>query len=206
MAEFTIAQLGPRERAQLLTALVAPRPIAFVSTLNANGAGNLAPFSFFMAGGYNPMSVAIAPLRLRDGAEKDTLRNVRETGEFVINIATHDLVAKLNMASFDYPADVDEFDVTGLSRAPSTLVKPPRVAEAVASLECRVFQIIPHGSGPSAGTYVIGEVVYVHVSDAALSGGIPDNRKIEHVARLGAHAYARITPATLFDLERPHSP
>lgn len=206
MAEFDVAQIAARERAGLLTALVAPRPIAFVSTLSAAGVGNLAPYSFFMAGGYSPLSVAFAPVLPRDGTEKDTLRNVRETGEFVINVATFDLVARLNQASFDYPALVDEFDEAGLTRVASTRVKPPRVAEAVASLECRLYQIVPHGTGPSSGTYVIGEVVHMHVSDTILTNGIPDNRKIEHIARLGANAFARVTPDTLFDLARPVAP
>ena len=206
MAEFDVAQIAARERAGLLTALVAPRPIAFVSTLSAAGVGNLAPYSFFMAGGYNPLSVAFSPVRPRNGAEKDTLRNVRETGEFVINVATFDLVARLNQASFDYPALVDEFDAASLTRVASTRVKPPRVAEAVASLECRLYQIVPHGTGPSSGTYVIGEVVHMHVSDTILTNGIPDNRKIEHIARLGANAFARVTPDTLFDLARPVAP
>ena len=206
MAEFDVARFGPRERAQFLTALVAPRPIAFVSTVSGTGVGNLSPFSFFMAAGYNPLSVAFSPVRLRTGAEKDSVRNVRETGEFVVNIATHAMLAKLNQASFDYPPDVDEFDAAGFTRAPSTVVKPPRVAEAAASLECRLFRIVPHGTGPSSGTYIIGEVVHIHVSDEVLTAGIPDNRKIEHVARLGADAYARIAPELLFDLKRPAAP
>ena len=206
MAEFDVAVMSAHDRSAFLTALVAPRPIAFVSTLSAGGIGNLSPFSFFMAGGYNPMSVAFSPLRWRDGREKDTLRNVRATGEYVINVATYDIVEKLNQASYTYPTDVDEFDAAGFTRAPSLRVRPPRVAEAVAAMECRLFQIVEHGVGGAAGSYVIGEVVHIHVRDEVLVNGVPDNRRIEHVARLGAVAFARVTPATLFDLDRPIAP
>ena len=206
MAQFDVASLSTHERSSFITALVAPRPIAFVSTLSASGVGNLSPFSFFMAAGYSPLSVAFAPVRSRDGREKDTLRNVRATGDYVINIATYDLVARLNQSSYTYPAEVDEFDAAGFTRAPSLRVRPPRVAEAVAALECRLFQVVEHGNGGASASYVIGEVVHIHVRDDVLVDGVPDNRRIEHVARLGANAFARITPSALFDLARPTEP
>ena len=206
MAEFVPAALGIPERSALLLALVAPRPIAFVSTLGRDGSGNLAPFSFFMAAGYNPMSVAFAPLQWRDGGTKDTLTNVRDTGEFVVSVTTADMAARVNQASFRYAYGVDEFDAVGFTRAPSAVVKPPRVAESVASLECRVFQIVEHGSGPGAGAYVIGEVVHIHVDDAVLTRGVPDNHKIEHLARLGADVFLRAAPDALFDVARPTAP
>lgn len=206
MAEFGAAALSVSERAAFLTALVAPRPIALVSSLSASGAGNLAPFSFFMAAGYNPMSVAFSPVRFRDGREKDTLRNVRATGEFVINIATVEMAERLNQASYTYPAEVDEFDAAGFTRAPSLRVRPPRVAESAAALECTLYQVVEHGSGGASASYVIGEVVHLHVRDDVLVNGVPDNRRIEHVARLGAVAFGRVTPSMIFDLDRPASP
>ena len=206
MADFIPQALTVPERSALLTALVAPRPIAFVSTLGTDGVGNLAPFSFFMAGGYNPMSVAFAPLHWRDGGIKDTLTNVRETGEFVVNVTTADMAARVNQASYRYAHGIDEFDAVGFTRVPSVVVRPPRVAESVASLECRVFQIVEHGNGPGSGAYVIGEVLRIHVNDAVLTNGVPDNHKIEHLARLGADVFARMAPGVLFNVTRPTGP
>ncbi len=206
MAEFTPSALPPAIRNGLLTALVAPRPIAFVSTLSPAGVGNLAPFSFFMAGGYAPLSVCFSPVSWRDGSDKDSLRNVEATGEFVINIATADLAARLNQASYHYPPDVDEFEAVGLTRAPSAVVRPPRVLESPAALECRLFTVVRHGDQPSHANYVIGEVVHIHVDDEACTDGVPDNRKIEHLSRLGADWFSAIRPEQLFPVKRPTAP
>jgi flavin reductase (DIM6/NTAB) family NADH-FMN oxidoreductase RutF len=206
MAEFVPANMPIAERSALLTALVAPRPIAFISTVSAEGKGNLAPYSFFMGGGYNPMSVCFSATNWRDGIPKDTLRNVQETGEFVVNVSTREMAERLNQASYRYAHGDDEFDRVGFTRAPSVMVRAPRVAESPAALECRVYRIIPHGEGPAAGNYVIGEVVHVHVDASVMTDGHPDNRKIEHLVRLGAVWFASQGPATLFELERPTAP
>lgn len=203
MPAFTPDTLDVPARTRLLTALVAPRPIAFVSSLGRDGRGNLAPFSFFMAGGYAPMSVAFAPVRWRDGGEKDTLRNVEETGEFTIALATPAMLDRLNQASFRYPADVDEFDAVGFTRAPSAVVRPPRVAESPAALECRLHAVVRHGDGPGAGAYVIGEVVHVHADDAICLDGWPDSSRIEYLARLGGPWWGTMGPEELFEKQRP---
>lgn len=199
-----LADLQPQDRHALLTPLITPRPIAFVSTRGADGIGNLAPFSFFAMGGQSPQSVAFCPVADRNGNPKDTLRNVRATGEFVINIVTRAMAERVNQASAPYPHGVDEFDVVGFTRVPSVMVQPPRVAESPASLECRVFQVIPHGSGPLHGTWVIGEVLAAHIDDGILAAdGLPDTAKLDPAARLGRTEWSHVTPDSIFSLVRP---
>lgn len=202
--DIRLADLSPVERHRWLTPLIAPRPIAFVSTISADGVGNLAPFSFFAMGGQNPQGVAICPTADRHGNPKDTLRNIREAGEFTINLVSREMAERVNQASAPYPPDVDEFDVTGFTRVPSTTVRPPRVAEAPAALECRVFQIVPQGSGPMHGTWVLGEVLHLWVRDDMLaSDGLPDTAKVHPAARMGRDEWAHVTPQTIFRLTRP---
>ncbi len=192
------------ERHTWLTPLITPRPIAFVSTLSADGIGNLAPFSFFAMGGQNPQSVAFCPIADRHGEPKDTLRNIIETGEFVINIVSREMAERVNQASGAYPPDVDEFDITGFTREASVLVRPPRVAEAPAALECRLFQLVPHGTGPQHSTWVIGEVLALHIREEFIGAdGRPDTANMQPVARLGRDEWALVTQDTMFRLARP---
>jgi flavin reductase (DIM6/NTAB) family NADH-FMN oxidoreductase RutF len=196
--------LSPSDRYHWLLPVIAPRPIAFVSSLSAAGVGNLAPFSFFAMGGSGPQSVAFCPIADRNGDPKDTLRNVRETGEFVINIVSRAMAEGVNQASAPYPFDIDEFDVTGFTRVPSQRVKPPRVLESPASIECKVFQIVPHGNGPMHSTWIIGEALVLHVRDDVLAAdGKPDTAKIDPVARMGRTEWAEVTAANTFALTRP---
>ena len=202
--QLDLGILSPSERHAWLTPLIAPRPIALVSTLSASGIGNLAPFSFFAMGGQNPQSVAFCPIANRHGEPKDTLRNIMETGEFVINVVSRAMAERVNQASGAYPPDVDEFDITGFTRAPSAVVRPPRVEEAPAALECRLFQLVLHGTGGQHSTWVIGEVLTVHVRDEFLGeDGRPDTARIEPAARLGRDEWSSVTPDTVFRLPRP---
>ncbi|MEX2181869.1 MAG: flavin reductase family protein [Gemmatimonadaceae bacterium] len=202
--ELRLADLTPADRQRWLTPVIAPRPIAFVSSLSASGVGNLAPFSFFAMGGGNPQSVAFCPIADRNGEPKDTLRNVRETGELTINIVSRAMAERVNQASAAYPAEVDEFDVTGFTRVASTVVRPPRVQESPASLECRVFQIVPHGEGPLHATWVICEVLVLHIADSVIAAdGLPDTALIHPVARMGRIEWAEVTRAAIFALARP---
>lgn len=203
MAEFDLQNLSKVEAYQLVTRIVAPRPIALVSTLDGKGVGNLAPFSYFMMGGSNPPSCVICPVNTRNGEAKDTARNIPETGEYVINVVTRAMAERMNQCSLAYEAGVDEFDRSGLTRAPAKIVKPPRVAESPIHLECRLHKVTRHGSGPLASSYIIGEIVHVHVSDEQLTDGLPDDAKIEFIGRLGADWYTCVTPASLFELKRP---
>lgn len=206
MAQFNMKELEPRESYQLLTRSVGPRPIAFVSTLSPDGKGNLAPFSYFNIGGSNPPSAMICPVKDRRSNDKDTLRNIRDTGQYVINIVTFEMVDRMSQTSWAYPHGVDEFELSGFSRAPSSIVKPPRVAESPISMEMELFKIVPHGEGPLSSNYIIGEVVCLHVADEFISDGLPDNARIEHVGRLGGDYYCRVYSGSLFTVSRPSSP
>jgi flavin reductase (DIM6/NTAB) family NADH-FMN oxidoreductase RutF len=205
MQEFNLAELEIRQRYNLIKSSIAPRPIAFVSSLSAAGQGNLAPFSFSMIGGANPPSTVICPVNDRHGRRKDTVLNIEETGEYVINVVTRAMADKMNQASWTYPRGVDEFDQAGFTRAPSRLVKPPRVAESPISFECRLHQVICHGEGPLASNYVLGEMLYMHASEDVLTDGHPDNTKLDLIARLGDSWYCTVVNS-LFALPRPEGP
>jgi flavin reductase (DIM6/NTAB) family NADH-FMN oxidoreductase RutF len=199
--------LDIRARYALLLHCVSPRPIAFVSTLSPDGIGNLAPFSFFIAGGANPPSVVISPTTPRDGQPKDTLRNIQATGEYVINVVTFAMRERMNQASAEYPYGVSEWEQAGFEPAASVLVKPSRVAESPLSIECRLHQIVPHGEGPLSANYVIGEVVYFHVAEELFAeDGRVDPTRIDYIARMGADWYARANADSMFEMPRPPRP
>jgi len=185
-----------------LIGIVTPRPIAWVSTIDREGRVNLAPFSFFNAFGANPPVVVFSPTLRRDGTKKDTLLNIKATGEFVINAAVASLAEEVNRSSKELPYGESEVELVGLTTCPSMIVKPPRIVESPAHLECKVRQIIPIGDGPISANLVIGEVVYIRVDDAVLDEkGVVDPRKLGTIARLGGDFYARTTD--LFELKRP---
>jgi flavin reductase (DIM6/NTAB) family NADH-FMN oxidoreductase RutF len=206
MATFDLRTMDPRQAYQLVTRLVAPRPIALVSTLDERGRGNLAPYSYFMMGGANPPSCVICPVNFRDGSPKHTLQNIESTGEYVINVVTRDIAEQVNQASYTYDRGVDEFDHVGLTRAPAAVVAPPRVAESPVALECRLFQVLRHGDGALSSNYIVGEILWAHVTDEVLTDGKPDDSKIRFVARLGASYWSEVGPANLFELQRPTKP
>lgn len=186
----------------MLVRLVTPRPIAWVTSLDLQGRVNLAPFSFFNVFGSNPPVVAFSPNLRRDRTKKDTLLNVEATGEFVVNAAVIELAEKVNLTSKEIPPGESEVDLAGLHLLPSVKVKPPRVAESPAAMECKVLQIIPIGDGPAATNLILGQVLYFHVDDAVLEdNGRPDPRKYRTVARLGGETWCRATD--LFELKRP---
>jgi len=186
----------------LLVGVVAPRPIAWVTSQDAEGRINLAPFSFFNVFGANPPVVVFSPLLRRDGSRKDTLRNVEATGEFVLNAAVEKLAEQMNLSSKELPYGESEAALTGLTLKPSVKVKPPRLAETPVSIECKLRQIIPLGDGPLAGNLVIGDVLMMHIDDAVLDEqGRVDPRKLGIIARLGGDTYCRTTE--LFEMQRP---
>lgn len=197
------AELSLADAHRLLLHCVAPRPIAFTSTLSPDGGRNLAPFSYFMAGGANPPSVVISPLTDRAGNPKDTLRNIQATGEYVISVATFEMKERMNRASAEYPYGVDEWSEAGFTPAPCVKVRPPRVAESPLAIECRLFQVVPHGNGPLAANYVIGEVVYFHVCKSIMPGGVIDPRQVEYIARMGGDWYSKADSESMFEMERP---
>ena len=206
MAHFDLEQLEARRAYGLLTRVVLPRPIALVSSMDSDGVGNLAPFSFFSLGGMNPPSVVFCPLNDRQGVTKDTVRNICQTGEYTISLVTRGMADQMNQASWTYPPGVDEFDQVGLTRAPSTKVAPSRVAESPVSMELRLHQLVQHGEGPLASNYIIGAVVELHVDDGLLREGLPDHRQLDLIGRLGGDDYCHVAGETIFPLSRPEGP
>lgn len=187
----------------LVVGSVSPRPIAFVSSISLEGVLNLAPFSFFNGGGSNPPSVVFSPVRRRDGSEKDTLRNIKATGEYVINVATYTIREAMNQCSSEYPPEVSEFEEAGFTPVPSLQVRPPRVLEAPINMECRLYQVVEHGDGPLSANYVIGEVICFHVAEVILGEGLIHPPKVGFIGRLGGPWYTRTGPETMFEMERP---
>ena len=182
-------------------ALVAPRPIGWVSTVSKDGVPNLAPYSLFNAVSSRPPYVMFSSETV-----KDTLRNVQDTGEFVCCLATWALRDHMNATSAPVPPDVDEFRFGGLTAAASTAVKPPRVKESPAALECRLWQTVAvPGEKPDepAAHVVFGRVVGIHIDDAFIDGDLVDTGAMRPIARLGYFDYAVVDPDTVFTLERP---
>jgi flavin reductase (DIM6/NTAB) family NADH-FMN oxidoreductase RutF len=213
MKTIAPADLLPHEFYPFLNSAVAPRPIAFVSTVSADGQVNLAPYSFFNVFGFNPPILVFSPSRNRHGHKKHSLLNVEEVPEVVINVVSHAMTEQTSLASAEFDRHVSEFAKAGFTEQPSLRVRPPRVAEAAASFECVVRQILPVGAvfgqdepahnGPGAGTLVICEVVLAHFQDDILTGtGRIDQHKIDLVGRLGGDYYVRSADA-LFEVPRP---
>lgn len=195
--------LGERETYKLLIGCVVPRPIAWVSTIDLAGVRNLAPFSFFNGIGSNPpaLSISINYIDSRD-QRKDTLRNISDTGEFVVNIVDEDLAQAMNATAANYPSRVDEFEISGVQAVPGVTVRPPRVASAPVSLECKLFTLVPVGQGPGSATVVIGTIQMIHVrSDIIDERHHIDITKLRPIARLAGAGYAYVHDT--FDMVRP---
>ncbi len=195
------ATLSARDRYLLLISTILPRPIAWVSTITPDGIPNLAPFSFFTGIAANPMSVCFAPVNDRDGKKKDTLINVEKTKQFVVNLANEDNVALMNQTSAAYPYGVSEFEKAGVTPLPSVKVKPPRVKQTLASLECELIQVVTLAEGPLGGNLVIGKVVHFHCDDAVWNGGKIRHQDLKNVGRMEGVWYSRTADA--FELPRP---
>jgi flavin reductase (DIM6/NTAB) family NADH-FMN oxidoreductase RutF len=175
---------------------VVPRPIGWLSTLSADGVANLAPFSQFNNATFDPPYVMAACNSHFDGREKDTVVNIERTGEFVWNMATYELRDAVVASSREFAPDVDEFEITGLSKAPSRLVKPPRVAESPVNFECKLHTtvFIPGDSPMGNFTLIIGRVVAVHIADGCIrADGRLDIERIRPLARMGYHDYTSIS-------------
>jgi flavin reductase (DIM6/NTAB) family NADH-FMN oxidoreductase RutF len=204
----TPSDLPHSELYGILLNSVAPRPIAWVSTTNPSGQHNLAPFSFFNAVCVDPPLLAFAPGLRRPktpevghGEAKDTLRNIRETREFVVNIVTYELREPMNLTSGEYDASVDEFELAKLTPEPSKIVRPPRVAESPVSFECKLHQILDFSPAPTSGSLVIGEIVSIHIHDAHLKDGKLDRNSLDLIGRMGGMQYTRTTQR--FEMVRP---
>jgi flavin reductase (DIM6/NTAB) family NADH-FMN oxidoreductase RutF len=190
---------------KIMIGSILPRPIGWISSINREGEVNLAPFSFFNAVCPNPPTVLFCPnIRGVDKAAKDTLKNVRGTGEFVVNIVTERLAEAMNITSTEFPAEVDEFKSAGLTPAPAVKVSPPRVAESPIHYECQVTQIVEIGNLPGGGAIVIGQVLHLHIDDRLLIGQDKINlQSLQPIGRLAGAGYCRVTD--LFEMPRPQS-
>jgi len=193
--------IGYRGLHHLFMSAILPRPIAWVSTVGENGVYNLAPFSAFAPIGLKPALVVLYIGRRRDGQKKDTLRNIEQSREFVINVVTEDLAELMNQTCFEYSPDVSEFTEVGLTPLKSEVIKAPRVGESPVSMECRVCEIKEFGKEPEGGHVLIGEVLVIHVKDEFWAGDQIDMAKMKVVGRLGGDLYCR-TDST-FEMKRP---
>jgi len=202
------SSLSHRDLYNLILNSVAPRPIAWVSTVSAAGQPNLAPFSFFNAVCIDPPLLAFAPGLRRprsagstNGEPKDTLRNIRETKEFSISIVTHDLLEPMNITSGEHAATVNEWELAKVTPEPSQLVRAARVKESPVSFECKLYQILDFSPAPASSSLVIGQVVSVHIDDAYLKDGRIDRNSLDLIGRMGGIQYTRTT--TRVELARP---
>src|ERR1041384_27160 len=181
---------------------IVPRPIAFVSSLSPEGVRNLAPFSFFTGISANPPVICFSTMvRSSDGSRKDTLKNVEATGEFVVNVVSEGFAEQMNITSAEFPAEVDEFAESGLTPVPSDLVRPPRVAESLINMECRLFQIVHVSPKPLGGSLILGEILRFHVRDDLFDNYRIDPDKLRAIGRMGGPTFTRTTDR--FDLIRP---
>lgn len=189
----------------LILGAVAPRPIAFASTLDKKGNPNLSPFSFFNAFGVNPTTLIFSPSRRgRDNTTKDTYENVKEVPEVVINVVTREIVEKANLSSTEFPRGVNEFLEAGLTMVPSVMVKPFRVKQSPVQFECKVRQVIETGDQGGAANLVICEILMIHVDDEVLDeNGAIDPNKIRLVGRMGGDHYVEAFGSAIFDLKKP---
>jgi flavin reductase (DIM6/NTAB) family NADH-FMN oxidoreductase RutF len=199
--KFDLQKLSIKDCHDLLVCAVLPRPIAFVSTIGANGVNNLAPFSYFTVLSSKPAVVGFGIGPKRDGGKKDTLANVEFTGDFVINVVTEELAKAMNLTSGEYPPQVDEFIEAGLTAIPGDRVKSPRVAESPIHLECKLIQILQFGEAPRVNRFVIGEVLQIHVQEGLLQGNIAKADRLKAIGRLGEDFYCRTQE--IFEMKRP---
>jgi len=188
--EFDPAAVGRREVYRLLVGSVVPRPIGWASTVNANGVANLAPFSFFTVVCVTPPMISLTVMRKPDGSEKHTVKNVRATGEFCFNAVTRPVWRQMVDSANGFPEGDSEFAETGLTPIPSVKVSAPRVKEASIHFECKLDQILE--LGPKRQALVIGEVVYIHVDPACMTGDYIDMRKLDPVGRLNGFFYTTL--------------
>jgi flavin reductase (DIM6/NTAB) family NADH-FMN oxidoreductase RutF len=187
---------------KLYTGSILPRPIALVSTISKGGIPNLAPFSNFCGVCPWPFMVAFAPIiRPEDGTKKDTTRNIEETGQFVVNIVTEDIVTKVNETSIEFAPDIDEFQETGLTPIPSSKVMPYRVKESPIQMECVLENMLAFGEGAGSSNLVIGRVVKMHIEDALYKDVKIDLANLKPVGRLSGDYYAKLSG--LFTLKSP---
>ena len=197
--------LETKELHKILLSSIAPRPIAFASTIDSNGNVNLSPFSYFNVFSSNPPILIFSPSRrVRDNTTKHTLENAMETKEVVINVVNFPIVEQMSKSSIEYEKGVNEFIETGLTQVKSLLVKPPRVLESPISFECKVQDIVSLGESGGAGQLIIAKVVQIHIDKKFIdNNGDIDSEKLDLVARMGGDWYTRTTKESMFKIPKP---
>ena len=197
--------LETKELHKILLSSIAPRPIAFASTIDSNGNVNLSPFSYFNVFSSNPPILIFSPSRrVRDNTTKHTLENAMETKEVVINVVNFPIVEQMSKSSIEYEKGINEFIETGLTQVKSLLVKPPRVLESPISFECKVQDIVSLGESGGAGQLIIAKVVQIHIDKKFTDkNGDIDNEKLDLVARMGGDWYTRATKESMFKIPKP---
>jgi flavin reductase (DIM6/NTAB) family NADH-FMN oxidoreductase RutF len=202
------SELSHSELYSIILNSVAPRPIAWVSTVSAAGQHNLAPFSFFNAVCVDPPLLAFAPgfrpamqSNANHGEAKDTLRNIRETKEFVVNVVTYALAEAMNVTSGEYDRSVNEFELAKLTSEPSKIVHPSRVAGSPVSFECKLYQILEFSPAPTSSSLVIGQVVSIYLNESHMKDGKLDRDSLDLIGRMGGIQYTRTTQR--FEMVRP---
>ncbi|SER55277.1 flavin reductase family protein [Pedobacter rhizosphaerae] len=205
MLTLKAADLSAVQMQDYLQYAIAPRPICFASTIDAEGNVNLSPFSFFNMFSTKPPICIFSPARrVRDNTTKHTLENVKEVKECVINIVNYDMVQQMSLASTEYAKGINEFEKAGFTMLKSELVTPPRVAEAPVQFECVINDVISLGENHGAGNLILAEIKLIHINEAILDAqGKIDQQKIDLVARLGGDWYCRVTENNLFKVAKP---
>lgn len=196
-------QVSLKEMYGHLVSMITPRPIAWVSTISIDGVPNLAPYSFFNGISANPPAVCFSPVNTRDGKKKDTVVNIENTREFVVNVVPASLAEKMNQTAFEYDADENEIEMVGLSTVASERVKPPRIVESPIQMECELIQIVNLGDGPLSPHLTIGRILMVHVSDDVVVDGKISSDLLDLVGRMGGSEYCFTRDK--FNLARPTS-
>jgi flavin reductase (DIM6/NTAB) family NADH-FMN oxidoreductase RutF len=188
------SELSVKENYKIVIGSVLPRPIALVSSISKSGVLNLAPFSFFTAITSKPPTVCFAPaLRGPEGMKKDTLYNIEETGEFVVNVVSEQIAEQMNETAGDFPPEIDEFAHAGFTPEPAQVVSVPRVKESPISMECKLYKVVYIGDpGPGSGALVIGEIVCYHIADELFSDGRIDTGLLKPVGRLAGMEYTTL--------------
>ncbi len=198
--EIKTEDLEPKNIYKMMTSIIVPRPIAWISTVSPEGVNNLAPFSYYAGISSDPPLIIVSIGSKEPGVKKDTWRNIEETGEFVINLVTRELLEEMNISSIPFDRDIDEFEKTGLTPAPSTFIKAPRVKESPVNIECKKYEIIQIGKMG----IILGQILNFHVRDDILNEkGYVETTELEIIGRLGGANYCLITKENTFELKRP---
>lgn len=199
--KFTPAELDWEVAYALQNSIIVPRPIALVSTVGENGISNVAPFSYFCSVAVRPMLIGFNTGWKRDGQKKDTLVNIEFSHDFVINVVDEALAEAMNRTSKPFPGDVDEFREAGLTPVKADLVKPSMVAEAPITMECRTVQILVFGDAPRRSSFIIGEIIRIHVREDLLVGDEIQMPELKAIARMSGDLYCRTRD--IFEMNRP---